>query len=472
MSRIPMPDVIVLIPGIMGSALRKGGKDVWDVSTGAVLSALFSRGDSLQELRLPAGSDGLDPQDGITPKRLMPDVHIIPGLWKIDGYRKASDTIQAVFEVSPGVNFVEFPYDWRLDNRLAAKRLQTELGEGLLRRWRQDTNNPDAKLIIVGHSMGGLVARYYLECMEGWRDTRALLTFGTPYRGSVNSLDTLANGCYKGPRQLLDLSETVRSFTSTYQLLPTYRCYAAGPGSPWVRIGETTGIPNVDPGRAAAALAFHHEIRDAVTRNQQDDEYRQRGYKIFPIVGIEQPTNQSGRLTDGRVELLREYTYADGSVHDDLGDGTVPRASATPIELEGSARGMYAADRHASLQNADAGLTHLKGAIFGLYDPLGEYLAPAVVNITLSLDLDDIYWTDDTIPVRVRPSVDGTAIDATISSTTTGAVVVRKTLAPAGDTWQEATFDPLPPDVYRVTVSGGTAVEQVADIFTTLTPPA
>lgn len=471
MPRIPMPDVIVLIPGIMGSALRKNGKDVWDISTGAVLSALFSRGDSFQDLRLPPGSDGQDPQDGVTPKRLMPDVHLIPGLWKIDGYRKTSDTIQAIFEVSPGVNYLEFPYDWRLDNRLAAKRLQSDAGD-LLRRRRQDSNNPGAKLIIVAHSMGGLVARYYLECLEGWRDTRALLTFGTPYRGAVNALDTLANGCYKGPRKLLDLSETVRSFTSTYQLLPTYRCYSAGSGSSWVRIGETTGIPNVDPARAATALAFHHEIRDAVTRNQQDDEYRERGYKIFPIVGIEQPTNQSGQLKGDGVELRRDYTTSDGSVRDDRGDGTVPRASAIPIELEGSARGMFAADRHASLQNADAGLTHLKGAIFGLYDPLGEYLAPAIVDITLALDLDDIYWTDDTIPVRVQPSVEGTATEAVISSTTTGAEVARKTLALAADGWQEATFEPLPPDVYRVTVGGGTAVDPVADVFTTLTPPA
>ncbi|MCO5177707.1 MAG: hypothetical protein M9890_12170 [Thermomicrobiales bacterium] len=471
MPRIPMPDVIVLIPGIMGSALRRGRKDVWDVSTGAAIAALFSRGDSLKDLRLPPGAGHVDPQDGITPKRLMPDVHIVPGLWKIDGYRKISDTIQAVFEVKPGVNFLEFPYDWRLDNRLAAKRLQTEAGE-LLRRRRQDTNNPNAKLIIVGHSMGGLVARYYLECLEGWRDTRALLTFGTPYRGSVNALDTISNGCYKGPRHLLDLSETVRSFPSVYQLLPIYRCYSAGGGSPWVRIGETTGIPNVDPARAAAALDFHNEIRDAVDRHRQDDEYRERGYKIFPIVGVEQPTNQSGSLDGGKVKMLRQYTYADGSVHDDLGDGTVPRASATPIELEGSAQGMFAADRHASLQNADAGLTHLKGAIFGLYDPLGEYRAPGILNITLSLDIDDIYWTDEPIDVRVRPSVTGTATEAVIESVTTNAEVGRKTLLSADDEWQQVSFDPLPPDVYRITVSGGTAVDPVSDIFTSLTPPA
>jgi triacylglycerol esterase/lipase EstA (alpha/beta hydrolase family) len=63
--------------------------------------------------------------------------------------------------------------------------------------------------------MGGLVARYYLEVLEGWRDCRALITFGTPYRGSANALNYLANG-YK--KLFLDLTEVMRSFSSIYQL--------------------------------------------------------------------------------------------------------------------------------------------------------------------------------------------------------------------------------------------------------------
>ena len=56
--------------------------------------------------------------------------------------------------------------------------------------------------------MGGLVSRYFLECLEGWKDTKALVTFGTPYRGSLNALDGLANGLKKGP---LDLSSWLAS---------------------------------------------------------------------------------------------------------------------------------------------------------------------------------------------------------------------------------------------------------------------
>ena len=35
MSRTPVGDVIVLLPGIMGSVLQKDGKDVWALSGGA-----------------------------------------------------------------------------------------------------------------------------------------------------------------------------------------------------------------------------------------------------------------------------------------------------------------------------------------------------------------------------------------------------------------------------------------------------
>ena len=69
--------------------------------------------------------------------------------------------------------------------------------------------------------MGGLVSRYFLECLDGWRNTRVLVTFGTPFRGSLNAVSTLANGMKKkiGPVGI-DLSPLARSFTSIYQLLP------------------------------------------------------------------------------------------------------------------------------------------------------------------------------------------------------------------------------------------------------------
>ena len=44
-----MRDVVVCIPGITGSVLRKDDKDVWNISGGAVLNALRSLGGSLRD---------------------------------------------------------------------------------------------------------------------------------------------------------------------------------------------------------------------------------------------------------------------------------------------------------------------------------------------------------------------------------------------------------------------------------------
>ena len=197
--------------------LRKDGKDVWNVSGGAVLNALRSLGGSIEELKLEDDPVDADDVDGITATSVIRDVHLIPGLWKIDGYTKLVRHIEERFDVKPGENLFEFPYDWRRDNRVASRQLATKAREWL-ERWRASRPaTRDAKLVIIGHSMGGLVARHFIECREGWRDTRTLVTIGTPYGGSLYSLGTLVNG---KKVKFFDLTEIARSLTALYQLLP------------------------------------------------------------------------------------------------------------------------------------------------------------------------------------------------------------------------------------------------------------
>ena len=170
-----------VLPGILGSVLTRDGEDIWAPTPGAVGRALWTLGGSIRPLDLEDDPSELDDLgDGVVATRLVPDVHIIPGLWGIDGYSGISRMIHDHFDVVDGQTYVELPYDWRRDNRVAARRLR-DLADRTLHAQRQQ--NPDAKLILIGHSMGGLVARYFLECLDGWRDTRMPVTFGTPYRG-------------------------------------------------------------------------------------------------------------------------------------------------------------------------------------------------------------------------------------------------------------------------------------------------
>ncbi|MSU33643.1 MAG: tetratricopeptide repeat protein [Pedosphaera sp.] len=308
------------------------------------MGALRTLGHSLEALKLTRDPfDVDDPGDGITADRLFDDVHLLPGLWKIDGYSKIRNHIVREFEVEAGVNFFEFPYDWRRDNRVAARRL-ARLNRVWLKLWRARSGNPDAKLVLLAHSMGGLLSRYFIECLDGWRDTHRLITFGTPYRSAPNALNFLSNGCPAGvgSLDLVDLSQLLRSFTSVYQLLPRYPCYDAGDGK-LLRVGETRGIPHVDPEKAKNALAFHHEIDAGVETHQRDDAYLRNRYTLHPVVGTYQPTLQAARLVNGKVELSTTFP---GETFD--GDGTVPRVSATPLELEGKDAELFVALEHSA----------------------------------------------------------------------------------------------------------------------------
>ena len=60
-----MRDVIVCIPGIT-ACLRKDGKDIWNVSGGAILNALRTLGGSVKELKLEEDPVDADDVDGIT----------------------------------------------------------------------------------------------------------------------------------------------------------------------------------------------------------------------------------------------------------------------------------------------------------------------------------------------------------------------------------------------------------------------
>jgi pimeloyl-ACP methyl ester carboxylesterase len=447
MAKPVIDDVIVVLPGITGSVLQKDGRNVWAMTAETVADALFTLGRSIADLELR--DDRAD--DGVTAPMVMPDLHLIPGLWKIDGYSKVSRYIQDHFHVTPGSNFHQFPYDWRRDNRLAAGKLK-EKTDRWLHDWRRD--HPDAKLILIGHSMGGLVSRYFIECLDGWRDTRMLITFGTPYRGSLNAFNTLVHGMKKslGPITLIDLSRLLRSFTSVYQLLPIYPCLDTGDGR-MIRVSEAVGLPNVDMDKARAGDAFHREIEAAVTAHLDDDEYLRNRYAIHPIVGTFQRTLVSARMSGDTVEFLDRYPGEDAG-----GDGTVPRVSATPIEFPHEEGAMFVAERHASLQNNDPVLVQLAGILSG------RDTSRVRAGSSVGLDLDDAFGLGEPIYFRVRSEDPLAELTAVVSFADTHGTAARIRLGTGGD-WRANEIPPLPLGAYRLTIAGESAVEPLSDVF-------
>jgi pimeloyl-ACP methyl ester carboxylesterase len=461
-------DVFILIPGILGTVLQKDGRDVFGLTASAAFAGLFSGGSTIRSLRLdepawsPAQPGDEEPKpvpdlgDGITPDRLAADAHLLPGLWKIDGYTKIASFLKRRFALVPGETFFEFPYDWRRDNRAAAHALAVSA-----RRWlaQRRKSFPDARLVLIGHSMGGLVARYYLEVLGGWRDTRKLITFGTPYRGSLNALDFAANGVRKA-FGLVNLTDLMCSFTSVHQLLPIYPCIDPGTGH-LARLTDTPELlqPQLTPGQIEAARAFHREIEEAVILHKKDPGYQDHGYLVRPVIGTEQPTYQSATLSAGRLEMLRTYRG------DDLGgDGTVPRVAASPQEAANDDDAMFSSDKHASLQNADAVQTQIRGWLNNL--DLGEFLARTPA--TVAVDAADVYEAGQPIYLTLTPS-------AAIASLAVSLTWVSGPGRPAAPTPPVSVAFPdaaiqveLPqanPGVYRLQVSGET-IQTVSDLIT------
>jgi pimeloyl-ACP methyl ester carboxylesterase len=214
----PMADLVVLSPGITRSVPRDTrGRDLW-TPTALTAQALVAPGRGIADLEL-YDEDAAD--DGITAPRVSLGLHLIPGLWKINGCSKMSRYLQRQFAFTPARNFFAYPYDWRQDKRVAARRLK-ERTDRWLSEWGQ--KSPDARLILVGHSMGGLVARCFWEFLGGWRDTRRLVTFGTAHGGL---------------------------FASVHQLLPIDPCLDADDGG-LIRVSKTARLPGVDAERPVA----------------------------------------------------------------------------------------------------------------------------------------------------------------------------------------------------------------------------
>ncbi len=219
---------VIIIPGILGSkiAQKSDDKEVW---IGAITRVIFS---DFDELRLDIDPETLEPLDsdlyvtGITDKVAGQDFYgsIIDTLHAAGGYQQGRPGEPAV---KGERRYYIFAYDWRQDNSRSARKLSR-----LVKQIQQDYNDPELKVDIIAHSMGGLVTRYYLRygeldvldrddfpvTLEGGRSVRRVVLLGTPSLGAVDSVRSFIRGFEIGFTRIP--TETVATFPSVYQLFP------------------------------------------------------------------------------------------------------------------------------------------------------------------------------------------------------------------------------------------------------------
>jgi hypothetical protein len=223
----------------------------------------------------------------------------------------------------------EFAYDWRLPVAHNAVLLAEEARKHL-QLWRRHPaqiaarkNTPDgdeARLIIVAHSMGGLLARH-LSLIQGASDeVRATLTLGTPFYGAPKAALVLSSG--RGaplPLPARKVRDLVATLPGVHDLLPVFRCVDTGREARRLTPGDVAGFGG-DRDLAEQSARWYDSVSNVVPAGH------------VQVVGAHQPTVQALKIRDGMV-TGHAYTCrptAGNAIErvDLYGDGTVPRESA------------------------------------------------------------------------------------------------------------------------------------------------
>jgi len=456
--RLPFTNVLVVVPGIMGSSLLdQDGREIWGTRPAPLARRLVTLARGIRRLRLPDGIGDNHPGDGVKPEALVPDLHVIPGLWTINiGYERLLRHLRATYDLvqpdSTGrpANFLPFAYDWRLSNRYNARQLKQTV-EPVLERWRA-AGHRDAKLVLLCHSMGGLIARWYLDCEDGAALTKTLITIATPHRGAAKAIGQLVNGVRPSLGPIAQRLTTVaRSLPSIHQLLPAYRCIDRG-GALCPIIDEP--LPNLSNAMIADGLRFHEQLDEAHVGTTR--------YRSHPIVGINQPTFATVRLDNGGAVLLRTI---DGD--DEKGDGTVPRFAARPTAVAGTSPSLhYITDTHTALPANQAVIDQIDG-ILTATDV--ERRAPAVA---LGISIDDVTITGT--PVDVAAEASDSSVLAEARLVRTGHTISSLRMRTDGDGMYRASFADIAPGGYVIAVGrlhpSGRLVDTVAGATLVIDP--
>lgn len=302
---------VILIPGILGSELKKGNELLWldlprtvmDVFGDTFLDSLQMKTDGSSASDISV-SDVLREKDGFHYfDKLISDL-------SAKGYQENTDL------------FV-FPYDWRLDNKINSELLGSKINK--------ITDVSNSQVNIVAHSMGGLVVKQYILDHPSAKIDH-LIFIGTPHLGAPKAAKILNFGDDMGIKlagvSFLDPAEVQKisqDMPGVYQLLPGNEYFnQAGSyltnGFEKLTYNGTTGflasIWGVNGDLLLKANKFHNLLDTMSFAGSQVKTYNLAGCKSATITNII-------KSNIGGIYGLRL-----GS-----GDHTVPLASSDPNNL-------------------------------------------------------------------------------------------------------------------------------------------
>lgn len=216
---------IIIVPGFMGSELRFGNRVVWPVISG------FNIDDGIDIVEGGHIAENINylkcDEYGESEYQLQP--YNNDNFGALDTYDELYIDLQNKYNtIYYDITF--FAYDWRMPSNASADSLNNFIAD------RQY-----GSVILIAHSMGGLVVSSYLK---RWQPSQTIVEntifIGTPFEGSVQAADLLINHNAKSvitefldiplvnlekiaADLLLPLKDVLGNCPSLYEMMPTQR---------------------------------------------------------------------------------------------------------------------------------------------------------------------------------------------------------------------------------------------------------
>jgi pimeloyl-ACP methyl ester carboxylesterase len=280
---------------------------------------------------------------------VLDPVILVPGImgsyqnlnnWVIDPILHTYDNlieamIQSGYELNKDLFL--FPYNWRQDNVITAGELKNKIAAV-----KEITGSN--KIDLVAHSMGGLVARSYIQGSDYQYDVDQLIFLGTPHLGAPEDYLVWEGGyfmkydlLFKGiveleavEHQYINMMKYIHEqILSTEQLLPVYDYLQNISGGEWinriypVQYPRNEFLENLNVQAGISALKERTNVINIFSHAPETDS------TLTKIRVIDDPDIYDSKWPDGYPENLNN-----GSLNWEIlgdGDGTVPTESANSL---------------------------------------------------------------------------------------------------------------------------------------------
>ena len=293
---------VIFLPGFLGTRVTCGSEEEWP-------SLPFP---DLVPMNLNA--------DGATDAGCQPTAVLETALGS-NVYKTVADYVRAEF----GARGTLFGWDWRKRPQPQFTKLEEAIDTALDRPgpWKQQKAG---RVVLWGHSYGGLFIRAFIEGSGGDRVAR-VLTAGTPYWGSPKSFFPLAFGVEAPTWSTVDLLvNNKRLMSFARNLSGLYNLYPSNHFPPWLSVG---GVLQNQAGVAAfiGTIGGNSAVFNQASADHQNvfDGFYDNGGRIDvrAVVGTGLNTIRSVN-----VQYDDDGSFKDVIGSFDNGDETVPGRSA------------------------------------------------------------------------------------------------------------------------------------------------